>query len=220
VMSIARFIEHTRLKPETTVAEIKQLCEEAQRFGFATVCVNSCYVAVARELLKDSDVGVCAVVGFPLGAMITGAKVKEAELAVRDGANEIDMVMNIGFFKSGDYPQVVADISAVVRAVTPRVVKVIIETGLLSDEEKRRAGELVIAGGADFVKTSTGFGPGGATVEDVRLLKAVGKESLQIKAAGGIRSLTQANELLAAGASRLGTSAGVAIVSDFLQANK
>jgi len=217
VTGIARFIDHTRLKPVTTPAEIRTLCREAKRFGFATVCVNSGYVPLAARLLKNSGVGVCSVVGFPLGATATPVKVAEARFAVRSGASEIDMVMNIGLFKAGVYKEVVADIKAVKKAAGKRVVKVIIETGLLSESEKVRAAKLVIEAGADFVKTSTGFGPGGATVEDVALLAGVVKGSIRIKAAGGIRTLAQAGALIAAGASRLGTSAGVAIVSEELK---
>lgn len=211
---IARFIDHTRLKPETTPTDIRQLCREAKRYGFATVCVNSCYVPLAVRLLAGSGVGVCSVVGFPLGAMLTEAKVAEARSAIRAGATEIDMVMNIGLFRAQRYREVLLDIQAVKRVAGKRVVKVIIETGLLTDEEKVRAARLVLASGADFVKTSTGFGPGGATVEDVALLAGVVRGRIGIKAAGGIRTMEQAGALLAAGATRLGTSAGVAIVSE------
>lgn len=217
---IARFIDHTRLKPETTPKDIEQLCREARRYGFATVCVNSGYVKLAARFLKGRGVGVCSVVGFPLGAMVTDAKVAETKAAVRDGAGEIDMVMNIGLFKARRYSEVVADIRAVKRAAGKRVLKVIIETGFLSEEEKVRATKLVMEAGADFVKTSTGFGPGGATVEDVALLAGVVKGKIGIKAAGGIRTHQQAAELLAAGATRLGTSAGVAIVSMELESKK
>ncbi len=218
--SIARFIDHTRLKPDTTPADIRQLCQEARRFGFATVCVNSGYVGLAARFLRSSGVGVCAVVGFPLGAMATEVKVAETRYAVRQGASEIDMVMNIGLFKAGRFGAVKEDIQAVKRAAGRRVVKVIIETGLLSAAEKVRAARLVMAGGADFVKTSTGFGPGGATVEDVALLAKAVKGKIGVKAAGGIRTLAQAGALIAAGASRLGTSAGVAIVLEELNGKK
>lgn len=217
---IARFIDHTRLKPETTPAEIRELCREAKRFGFATVCVNSCYVPLAVRLLAGSNVGVCSVVGFPLGAMLTEAKVAEARSAIRAGATEIDMVMNIGLLRARRYAEVLRELEAVKRVAGKRVVKVIIETGLLTEEEKVRAAGLVLESGADFVKTSTGFGPGGATVEDVALLAGVVRGRIGIKAAGGIRTLEQAGALLAAGATRLGTSAGVAIVTEELNRKK
>ncbi len=211
---IARFIDHTLLKPEATPADISRLCEEARDFGFATVCVNSGYVPLVKELLADSGVGVCAVVGFPLGASFSAVKAREAELAVNAGATELDMVMNIGRFKAGDDGFVVDDIRMVVAAGGGRVVKVIVETGLLSDEEKVRATELVIAGGASFVKTATGFLGGGATGQDVELLVRVARGRVGVKAAGGIRTLKQAKGLIAAGATRLGTSAGRAIVME------
>ncbi len=218
--TIAWFIDHTRLKPETTPAEIERLCTEATGFGFATVCVNPCYVPLAVELLKGTKVGVCAVVGFPLGASLTGVKVAEAELVTEAGATELDMVMNIGYFKAGECQRVVDDIRAVVKAADGRLVKVIIETGLLNENEKVRATELVIESGAGFVKTGTGFGAGGATVADVVLLARVAKGRVGVKAAGGIRTLSQARALIAAGATRLGTSAGVMIVKEELEKNK
>jgi deoxyribose-phosphate aldolase len=218
--TIARFIDHTRLNPETSPAEVERLCAEAIEFGFATVCLNSGYVPLAVSLLQGSAVGVCSVVGFPLGAGLTKAKVAEAELAAVAGATELDMVMNIGYFKAGEYRKVRADIAAVVAAVSGKPVKVIIETGLLTDAEKSRATELVIESGAHFVKTSTGFGPGGATVADVMLLAGVAKGKIGVKAAGGIRSLSQARALLDAGATRLGTSAGLAIVREELKLNQ
>ncbi|MEO0069809.1 MAG: deoxyribose-phosphate aldolase [candidate division WOR-3 bacterium] len=214
--TVARFIEHTRLRPETTPAEIEQLCNEAVKFGFAAVCVNSGFVSLASRLIAKSGVKVCSVVGFPFGACLTTAKEAEAEAAITAGANELDMVMNIGYFKAGDYNRVLKDIQAVVARADKRVVKVIIETGLLSREEKRRATQLVIDAGAAFVKTSTGFGPTGATVADVRLLSEVAQGRVGVKAAGGIRTLKQAKELLDAGATRLGTSAGVKIVQEEL----
>lgn len=212
--NVARFIDHTRLKPEATPEEIERLCAEAKEFGFATVCVNSCFVGLAAELLKGSEVGVCSVVGFPLGASLTAVKVGEASEAVNRGATELDMVMNLGFFKGKKYERVKEEIQAVVAGAENRVVKVIIETGLLTEEEKRVATELVIAGGAHFVKTSTGFLARGATVGDVALLAKVAGGRIGVKAAGGIRTYRQARELLEAGAIRLGTSAGVAIVKE------
>ncbi len=212
--TIARFIEHTRLKPETTPAEIEKVCAEAVEFGFVTVCINSEFVPLARRLVAGSGVGVGTVIGFPLGACLTAVKVTEAETALVLGADELDMVMNIGYFKAGDYQRVLDDIRAVVKTAGGKTVKVIIETCLLSDEEKRRATELVVESGADFVKTSTGFGSAGATVADVRLLAEVAQGRIGVKAAGGIRTLKQAMELLTAGATRLGTSAGVEIVKE------
>ncbi len=211
---IARFIDHTLLQPAATPADIARLCAEAKRFGFAAVCVNSGYISLASELLAGSGVGVCAVVGFPLGASLSAVKAREAELAAAAGATELDMVMNIGRFKAGEDSLVIDDIRAVVAAAQGRVVKVIIETGLLSDEEKVRATELAIAAGAGFVKTSTGFLGGGATTADVALLARVAQGRVRVKAAGGIRTLKLARELIAAGADRLGTSAGVAIVME------
>ncbi|MGQ9678447.1 MAG: deoxyribose-phosphate aldolase [bacterium] len=214
MVSIARQIDHTKLNPEATPVEIERLCAEAMEFGFATVCVNSCYVGIAGEILKGSGIGVCSVVGFPLGATLTAVKVAEAKEAVAAGATELDMVMNIGLFKGKRYDRVKEEIRAVVARAENRVVKVIIETGLLTEEERRVATELVIDAGAHFVKTSTGFLAGGATVEDVSLLAKVARGRIGVKAAGGIRSLKQAKELLEAGATRLGTSAGVAIVKE------
>lgn len=212
--SIARQIDHTRLKPEATPEEIERLCAEAREFGFATVCVNSCYVGLAAELLKGSGVGICSVVGFPLGASLTAVKLAEAREAVTRGATELDMVINLGFFKAREYHRVKEEIQAVVAQAENRVVKVIIETGLLTEEEKRVATELVIDAGANFVKTSTGFLAAGATVKDVALLAQVARGRVGVKASGGIRTYRQAQELLEAGATRLGTSAGVAIVKE------
>ncbi|NPV14000.1 deoxyribose-phosphate aldolase [candidate division WOR-3 bacterium] len=212
--TIARYIDHTLLKPEAKPEDIVRLCEEAKRFGFATVCVNSGYVELAAQQLRGSDVGVCSVVGFPLGACLTGVKVAEAKAVVKAGASELDMVMNIGLFKGGQFSRVRDDIRAVVAEADGRVVKVIIEAGLLTEDEKRRATELVIEAGAHFVKTSTGFLGGGATKEDVALLAQVARGRIGVKASGGIRTFQQAKELIAAGATRLGTSAGIAIVQE------
>lgn len=212
--TVAKFIEHTRLRPETTPAEIERLCTEAMEFEFATVCVNSGFVPLASRLVVGTRVKVCTVVGFPLGACLTTVKVVEAKAAITAGADELDTVMNIGYFKAGDYQRVLDDIGAVVAVAGRSPVKVIIETGLLSDEEKRQATELVIKAGAAFVKTATGFGPGSATVADVRLLTEVAQGRIGVKAAGGIRTLRAAKDLIAAGATRLGTSAGVEIVQE------
>lgn len=212
--TIARLIDHTLLRPDATPGQVEQLCAEAGAYRFATVCVNSGYVPLGRKLLAGSGVGVCAVVGFPLGAALREAKAAEAEAAVALGADEIDMVMNLGWFKAGADEMVVSDISRVVRAVPGRAVKVIIETGLLTDAEKERATELVAAAGARFVKTSTGFGAGGATVEDVARLVRVAAGRIEVKASGEIRDYPTARRMIEAGATRLGTSSGIAIVTE------
>lgn len=212
-MNLAGYIEHTLLKPAATVPEIIQLCEEAIQHKFAAVCVNPIYVDLAAHHLAGTGVKTATVIGFPLGATFSAVKAAEAREAVRRKASELDMVMSIGAAKTGLWEAVAADIGQVVAAADGAAVKVIIETGLLTDEEKRRACEAVLAGGAQFVKTSTGFGPGGALAADIRLFKEVVGDQIGIKAAGGIRSREQALELIAAGATRLGTSAGVALVS-------
>jgi deoxyribose-phosphate aldolase len=210
--SIARFIDHTLLKPDATPEQVVRLCAEAREHGFATVCVNSCHVPLCRRELGDGAAGVCTVVGFPLGANLRETKAAEAATAVSLGAAEIDMVMNIGWLKAGADEMVVSDISRVVQAVPGRPVKVIIETCLLTDDEKRRATGLVVDAGAAFVKTSTGFSTGGATEADVRLLAATAAGRAGVKASGGIRDLATARLMLTAGATRLGTSSGVKIV--------
>ena len=211
---IARLIDHTLLRPDATPRQIERLCGESVEHGFATVCVNSCHVPVCRKLVGTGPVGVCAVVGFPLGAGLREAKAYEAGTAVALGADEIDMVMNIGWLKSGVDELVVSDISRVVQAVPGRPVKVIIETCLLTEDEKERATGLVVRAGARFVKTSTGFSSGGATVEDVALLARVANGRIGVKASGGIRDLVTACRMVAAGATRIGTSSGVAIVAE------
>ena len=209
---LARCIDHTLLKPETSSADIRHLCEEARQFGFATVCVNPDHVAHCAGLLEDSGVGVATVVGFPLGATTSAIKALEAGAFVLLGATELDMVMNIGRLKDRDYAGVRADMEGVVRAASGRTVKVILETGLLSQEEKIAACLLAQAAGIDFVKTSTGITSTGATVEDVRLMRQVVGEALGVKAAGGIRDAATARAMLEAGANRLGSSSSVAIV--------
>jgi len=212
---LARLIDHTALKPDTTEARIQQLCNEARRYGFAAVCVNPCYVPLAAALLEGSSVAVCTVIGFPLGATQTVTKVAEALQALRDGARELDVVLNIGLLKSGRLEAVRHDLQAVVdvahQAQPPALVKVILETALLSEAEKITACHLALEVGADFVKTSTGFA-GGATVEDVALLRRIVGDRIGIKASGGIRTRAQAEALLAAGATRLGTSNGLALL--------
>jgi deoxyribose-phosphate aldolase len=211
---LAGLIDHTLLKPEATPHEVRTLCEEALRFHFASVCVNSCYVPQCYAALKESDVAVCTVVGFPLGAVTTSIKACEAEEAVKAGAREIDMVINVGMLKAGEDRYVENDIRSVCTAAHRggALCKVIIETALLTDEEKSRACLLAKRAGADFVKTSTGFSRAGATAADVALMrKVVGKE-MGVKAAGGIRSREDALAMIAAGASRIGASAGVTII--------
>lgn len=212
-LNISRFIDHTLLKPEATPDQFDQLCSEAVTHRFYSVCVNSSWVAYCADRLRDSGVLVCSVVGFPLGAMTSSAKAFEARCAVEDGAREIDMVINIGKLKAGDLGYVEADIRAV-RAECPEgvILKVIVETALLSDDEKARACEVAVAAGADFVKTSTGFSLHGATVADVALMRKTVGPSVGVKAAGGVRSLEDAEAMITAGATRLGTSSGVKIV--------
>jgi deoxyribose-phosphate aldolase len=213
---IAHLIDHTLLKPEATAQEIAQLCHEALLHGFASVCINPTHVKLAAQILRDSAVKVCTVVGFPLGATSTPAKVRETEQALDDGATEIDMVINIGALKAGDDHLVEQDIAGVVRMAHSRhaLCKVIIEAALLADEEKIRACRLAKQAKADFVKTSTGFSKGGATVEDVALMRRTVGPGLGVKAAGGIRTLADAQKMIAAGATRLGASAGVKIVQE------
>lgn len=194
--------------------QVEKLCAEAREYGFAAVCVNSCYVPLCRRQLAGSQVRVCTVVGFPLGAALREAKAAEAAAAVNLGADELDMVANIGWLKAGAVEMVVSDISAVVHAAQGRVVKVIIETCLLTEEEKELATRLVVEAGAQFVKTSTGFSSGGATREDVALLARVAGGRIGVKASGGIRDLATARTMVAAGATRIGTSAGVKIVTE------
>lgn len=215
-MSIAKYLEHTLLKPEATVTDIMKLCAEAKEYNLGGVCVNTCYAGLARHLLTGTDVKIVTVVGFPLGADRSEVKALATKLAVdEDHVDEVDMVMNMSAFKSGNYGGVVEDIAAVVEAAKPYAVKVIIETCLLSDEEKVKACELVAKGGAAFVKTSTGFSKGGATLHDVEILAREAKRyGIGVKAAGGIRDYETAKAMIAAGADRIGTSAGVAICED------
>ena len=210
---MARYIDHTLLKPEATHEEIVKLCNEARQYGFATVCVNSSNVGLAAQLLKGSSTVAIAVVGFPLGAALPSAKAFEAREAVRCGAKEIDTVINIGALKSHDYRLVFEDLKAVVDAVRGVPVKVILETSQLDTEEKIIGCALSKAAGAAFVKTSTGFAKGGATVEDVALMRRIVGDDMGVKASGGVRSLDDAQKFVAAGADRLGASASVAIVT-------
>ena len=210
--NISKMIDHTLLKASATQADIKRICSEARQYGFASVCVNSCYAKLVTSQLKGTGVKTCCVVGFPLGAMSTAAKAQEARCAVEDGASEIDMVINVGALKEGNDFYVEEDISAVVEAAKPAIVKVIIETCLLTDEEKVKACELSESAGAAFVKTSTGFSTGGANVHDVALMKKTVGNRLQVKASGGIHTPQQAQELIAAGADRIGASNGIALL--------
>ncbi len=214
--SIAGKIDHTLLKPDASQDQIAQLCYEARTHHFASVCVNPTHVRLSAQLLKGSGVDVCTVVGFPLGATPANVKAYETQQAIRDGATEIDMVINIGALKSQDYRAVFEDIGTVVRTAHAgnAIVKVIIEAALLTDEEKVIACQLSKQAGADFVKTSTGFGPGGATVADVALMRRVVGPGIGVKAAGGVKSYADAQAMIAAGATRLGASAGVAIVKE------
>lgn len=210
---IARYIDHTMLKPDVDRDDIQKLCEEARKHDFFSVCVNSGNVRLASSFLSGSGVKVCAVVGFPLGAGTPAAKAFEAREAVRCGADEIDMVLNIGALRSRDYGLVVEDISRVVKAVPGKLVKVILETGMLTTEEKTIACALSKVADADFVKTSTGFGPGGATVEDITLMRGIVGPDVGVKASGGVRTYDDAVAMLEAGANRLGCSSSVAIVT-------
>jgi deoxyribose-phosphate aldolase len=213
---VAAYIDHTLLRPDATAAEIDRLCAEALAWKFATVCVNPTWVARAAARLRGSGVGVCSVVGFPLGATTPDVKQFEARRAIFDGAAEIDMVLNVGALKSGDVRLVSDDMRMVVEACRACGVtsKIILETALLSDEEKVTACTLAKAAGADFVKTSTGFGPGGATAADVQLMRRVVGAEMGVKASGGVRDLEQVKAMVAAGATRIGASAGVRIVRE------
>ncbi|MBM3321991.1 deoxyribose-phosphate aldolase [candidate division WOR-3 bacterium] len=212
--SIARCIDHTLLAPAALPVQVEQLCDEAIEHRFHTVCVNSCYVPLCRRRLEGSGVRVCTVVGFPLGATLREAKAAEAAAAVNLGADELDMVMNLGWLKAGAHEMVVSDIRRVLDAAQQRPVKVIIETCLLTGEEKERATRLVVEAGAAFVKTSTGFSTGGATVADVELLSRIAAGRIGVKASGGIKSYSAARAMIEAGAARLGTSSGVVIVAE------
>ncbi len=214
-MDYAKMIDHTLLKPEATKEQVKNLCEEAVQYGFHSVCVNSSFVYYCAELLKDSDVKVCTVIGFPLGAMSTAGKAAEAQAAVADGAEELDMVIHVGMIKSGDWDYVKQDIASVVEAAGDKAsVKVILETCLLTDEEKRKACMICKEAGASFVKTSTGFSNGGATVKDVALMREAVGSDMGVKASGGIRSFQDARAMVEAGADRIGASSGIAIIRE------
>ncbi len=211
---LAKWIDHTLLKPDATQADIEAVCSDAREHGFASVCINPTWVPLAYKMLRGYESRVCTVIGFPLGATFPEVKAAEARLAVEQGADEVDMVINIGALKSGDYQLVEHDIRSVVRAAGRRIVKVILETCLLTDEEKVQASAISKKAGANFVKTSTGFSTGGATVKDVALMrKAVGSE-MGVKASGGVRTYEEACKMVEAGATRIGASASVAIVGN------
>jgi deoxyribose-phosphate aldolase len=217
MQDIAKYIDHTLLKPDATVDQITKLCDEAKEFQFASVCVNPCYVRQCAKLLQGSNVKVCTVIGFPLGANATKTKKSEAQRAIRHGATELDMVINVGALKSGLDKAVYRDIRSVVKVCrrAGAICKCILETALLTDDEKQRACEAARKAQADFVKTSTGFGPGGATIEDVALMsQAVAGTDMGVKASGGIRTWHDASQMIAAGATRIGASSGVQIVRE------
>ena len=212
--SLAKTIDHTLLKAVGTESQVRELCAEARALGFASVCVNPVWVPLCARELAGSGVLVCTVIGFPLGANCPETKAAEARLAVSQGAAEVDMVMNLGAAKAGDWDRVEADIRAVVRVAGEALVKVILETCYLTDDEKTRACQAAERAGARFVKTSTGFGTGGATVEDVRLMRRTVGDRLQVKASGGVRTCRDALAMLEAGADRIGASSGLAIVRE------
>ena len=210
--NIAKYIDHTVLKATTTSKEVEKLCLEAKEYGFYSVCVNGCFVKECKELLKDSDVKIAAVVGFPLGAMTKTAKVFEAREAIANGANEIDMVINVGKLIEGDSKYVEDEIREIKEAIGENVLKVIIETCYLNEEQKMLACELSLNANADFVKTSTGFGTAGATFEDVILMKKMVGDNAEVKASGGVKSYETAEKYIELGATRLGTSSGIEII--------
>lgn len=211
-MDINKYIDQTVLKANASVGDIKKLCREAKEYGFYSVCVNGCYVELAKNELNGSGVKISAVVGFPLGGMSRSAKVFEAKTCISDGASEIDMVMNIGFLKSGSYSEVEQEIAEVKHAIGENVLKVIIETCYLKDEEKELACNIAVKAGADFVKTSTGFGPSGATFKDVEIMKIAVGGRAKIKVSGGIRDYITAKKYIEMGVDRLGTSSGIELV--------
>ncbi len=222
-MEFAQYFDHTILKPEATAAQVKLLCDEAKKYGFASVCVNSCYTSLVAGELAGTNVKTCTVIGFPLGAMSTYAKALEAVDAIEQGTDEVDMVINVGLLKAGELDDVRRDIAEVVNVCKKNsrmeevTLKVIIETCLLTDDEKVIACRMAMEAGADFVKTSTGFSTGGATVEDVALMKKTVGDSMKVKASGGIRDYKTAQKMIEAGADRIGASATVAIMREYEQ---
>lgn len=211
-MNYNKMIDHTVLKADTPLETVKRICDEAMEYGFASVCINPCHVAYCADYLKDSDVNVCTVIGFPLGANTSAVKAFETKDAIANGADEIDMVMNIGALKDKNYDLVRDDIKAVVEAANGTLVKVILETCLLTEDEIKKACELCVEGKADYVKTSTGFSTRGSTIEDVRIMKEAVHGKAKVKAAGGVRTPEDMVKIVAAGADRIGTSAGCSLV--------
>jgi len=211
-MNLAAYIDHTLLKPDASIMQIEAFCREAVEYGFASVCVHSCNISICKKIIKNQKTAICIVTGFPFGANMTSAKAFETELALEAGADEIDMVMNIGAFKDKRYDYVVDDIRKVKAICGDKILKVIIETAYLNDKEKIEACRICIEANADYVKTSTGFGPSGATIEDIRLIKKTVGDSIKIKAAGGIKTRAFAEDLIKAGADRLGTSSSIAVM--------
>lgn len=211
-MNYNKMIDHTVLKADTPLETVKRICDEAMEYGFASVCINPCHVAYCADYLKDSDVNVCTVIGFPLGANTSAVKAFETKDAIANGADEIDMVMNIGALKDKNYDLVRDDVKAVVEAANGTLVKVILETCLLTEDEIKKACELCVEGKADYVKTSTGFSTRGATIEDVRIMKEAVHGKAKVKAAGGVRTPEDMVKIVAAGADRIGTSAGCSLV--------
>jgi deoxyribose-phosphate aldolase len=214
--SVAALIDHTLLKPEAVEADVKRLCGEARTYEFASVCINPCWVSFARDLLDDSAVRVCTVIGFPLGAEKKKTKLFAAEKALEDGAVELDMVLNVGWLRGGDSKAVADEIASLagIAHSGDAILKVILETCLLNSEQKLRACKIAVEANADFVKTSTGFSSGGATMEDVRLMREAVGDKIGVKASGGIRSLESLQQMVSAGASRIGTSSGVRIIEE------
>ena len=213
MMNLNQYIDHTLLSANATTSEIKKLCIEAIDHKFYAVCVNSSRIKYAKEILAESGVKLAATIGFPLGASSMTSKITEAEKAIADGADEIDMVMNVGFFRDGKYELVQTEIANIKKAISSNILKVIIETCYLTDEEIAIASELVLKAGADFVKTSTGFGSGGASLNDVKIMKKVVGDKVKIKASGGIRDAETAKEYIKMGVDRIGTSSGIKIIS-------
>ena len=211
-MNYNKMIDHTVLKADTPLETVKKICDEAMEYGFASVCINPCHVAYCADYLKDSDVNVCTVIGFPLGANTSAVKAFETKDAIANGADEIDMVMNIGALKDKNYDFVRDDVKAVVEAANGTLVKVILETCLLTEDEIKKACELCVEAKADYVKTSTGFSTRGATIEDVRIMKEAVHGKAKVKAAGGVRTPEDMVKIVAAGADRIGTSAGCSLV--------
>lgn len=211
-MNYNKMIDHTVLKADTPLETVKRICDEAMEYGFASVCINPCHVAYCADYLKDSDVNVCTVIGFPLGANTSAVKAFETKDAIANGADEIDMVMNIGALKDKNYDLVRDDVKAVVEAANGTLVKVILETCLLTEDEIKKACELCVEAKADYVKTSTGFSTRGATIEDVRIMKEAVHGKAKVKAAGGVRTPEDMVKIFAAGADRIGTSAGCSLV--------